>query len=71
MKRYLSFAITIFFMVVLSFCLSTPVMAVSCFSDVEPDYPWLEGLEYLAEHKIVIGTGNAQFSLDAPITVRQ
>lgn len=41
------------------------------FSDVSPDSPWYEGVEYAAEHGLTNGTGNNCYSPDAPITARQ
>lgn len=41
------------------------------YTDVSPDSPWYEGIEYVTEQDISNGTGNNCFSPDALITVRQ
>lgn len=53
------------------------VMAISAsaaevtFSDVAPDSPWLESIQYVADHGISVGTGNNCFSPDRLITCGQ
>lgn len=41
------------------------------FSDVTADSPWTEGIAYVSEQGISVGTGQGLFSPDAPITCRQ
>lgn len=54
------------------FQLGVPVMAAeNGYTDVSPNSPWYEGIEYVTEQGISNGTGNNSFSPDAPITVRQ
>lgn len=57
---------------IMSFQLAVPVFAVdSRFSDVPPESPWYDAVEYIAERGLTNGTGNNCYSPDAPITVRQ
>ena len=52
--------------------LTIPALAADIsFTDVSPDSPWIEGIQYAAEKGISIGTGNNCFSPDAPVTGRQ
>ena len=52
--------------------LTIPAFAADIsFTDVSPDSPWIEGIQYAAEEGISIGTGNNCFSPDAPVTGRQ
>lgn len=60
----------------LSVCLSmqmaVPALAAeNSFSDVPADSPWYEGVEYIAQRRITVGTGEGRYSPNAPITVRQ
>lgn len=71
MKRYFSKLAVMIFMAALSFMISVPAHAAFMFSDVVPDSPNFESVEYLAEHGIVKGTGDSQFSPEKFISVRQ
>lgn len=51
--------------------LSVPAFAVSGFSDVPMDSVYYDGVMYLAEEGITVGTGGNRYSPEAPITVRQ
>ena len=56
----------------LTFTLIVPASAAEySFSDVPVDSPWYESVAYIAELGITIGTGEGQYSPDAPITTRQ
>ena len=56
----------------ISFTLIVPASAAEySFSDVPTDSPWYEGVAYIAERGITIGTGEGRYSPDAPITTRQ
>ena len=56
----------------LTFTLIVPASAAEySFSDVPVDSPWYESVAYIAERGITIGTGEGQYSPDAPITTRQ
>lgn len=57
--------------VVLSLTLSVPALAAADFSDVPTDSPWYEGVEYIAEQGISVGTGGNCYSPNAPLTCRQ
>lgn len=52
--------------------LTAPAFAAELqFSDVPPDAPYFDAVEYMAERGITVGTGENCYSPDAPITVRQ
>lgn len=52
--------------------LTVPALAAEItFTDVAADSPWIEGISYVAEEGIAMGTGNNCFSPDANITSRQ
>lgn len=56
----------------LSVTLAIPAAAVECtFSDVSPDSPWYESVEYLADRCITVGNSSGLYRPDDPITVRQ
>lgn len=60
---------------VLTLTLTVPAFAAyeaeSRFSDVPADSPWFEGVEYIADRGITVGTGEGRYSPDSPITARQ
>lgn len=49
----------------------TAMAAENGYTDVAPDSPWLEGIEYVTDQGISYGTSSTTFSPDALITVRQ
>lgn len=49
----------------------TAMAAESSYTDVAPDSPWREGIEYVTDQGICYGTSSTTFSPDALITVRQ
>lgn len=52
--------------------MAVPAFAAEvAFTDVAPDSPWVEGISYVAEEGISVGTGNNCFSPDLKITGRQ
>ena len=55
---------------VLQFC-TTAMAAEIGYTDVDPNSPWYEGIEYVTDHGISNGTSSTTFSPDALITVRQ
>ena len=60
---------------VLTLTLTVPAFAASeagsLFTDVPVDSPWFEGVEYIADRGITVGTGEGRYSPDSPITARQ
>lgn len=58
------------FLLMLMLAVSASAAEVS-FSDVASDSPWLESIQYVADHGISVGTGNNCFSPDRLITCRQ
>lgn len=60
---------------VLTLTLTVPAFAASeagsRFTDVPVDSPWFEGVEYIADRGITVGTGEGRYSPDSPITARQ
>ena len=60
---------------VLALTLTVPAFAASeagsLFTDVPVDSPWFEGVEYIADRGITVGTGEGRYSPDSPITARQ
>lgn len=72
MNRYFRRAFFPALLFLLVMLMTAPAFAVEVrFSDVSVDSPWYEGVEYIAEHGITVGTGEGRYSPDAPITVRQ
>lgn len=71
MRSYLKKLFPCLAAVVLSLTLSVPALAAGDFSDVPPDSPWYEGVAYIAERGITVGTGGNCYSPDAPLTCRQ
>lgn len=57
--------------VLLALTLSVPALAAADFSDVPTDSPWYEGVEYIAERGITVGTGENCYSPDEPLTCWQ
>ena len=64
-------ALTGLLALLLALTLCLPAIAASPFSDVPTGTPLCESVAYLSEQGITNGTGDGQFSPDAPITIRQ
>ena len=58
------------FLLMLMLAISASAAEVT-FSDVAPDSPWIESIQYVADHGISVGTGNNCFSPDRLINCRQ
>lgn len=73
MKRIYSLLSTVILLVTLCIMMAISASAATAptFQDVTEDFPWYDGIAYAAENGIVLGTGNNNFSPDAPITARQ
>lgn len=71
-KRYIRSAVLCLAAIIFTFQFGGAAMAAEVgYTDVSPESPWYDGIEYVIEQGISNGTGTNSFSPDAPITVRQ
>ena len=71
-KRYIKSAVLCLAAIIFTFQFGGAAMAAEVgYTDVSPESPWYDGIEYVTEQGISNGTGTNSFSPNAPITVRQ